>query len=158
MKVQDLMTTEVGSCRAYDGADKGARVMWEQDCGSVPVVDQDGRVLAMVTDRDLCMAAFTQGRPLEEIRISSAMSKRLFACRPEEDVKQAEKQMREHQVRRLPVVDVEGKLVGILSISDLARQAVRAKPSRSRTKSVGPADVGETLGAISTPATGSARA
>lgn len=152
MKVEDLMTTPVGTCRPYDGTDKGAKVMWEQDCGAVPVVDQDGRVLAMLTDRDICMAAFTQGRSLGEIRVSSAMSKRLFVCRGEDDVKDAEKNMRTHQVRRLPVVDAEGKLVGILSLSDLARQAMASKRSRAKKKAVVVADVGETLGAITTPA------
>jgi len=151
MKVEELMTTEVGSCRAYDSVDVAAKIMWEQDCGAVPVVDQDGRVVAVLTDRDVCMAAFTQGRALGEIRVSSAMSRRLWTCRPEEDVKDAEKAMRTNQVRRLPVVDVEGRLQGILSLSDLARQAMSAKRSRAKKKDVVVADVGETLGAISTP-------
>ncbi|MGH9324519.1 MAG: CBS domain-containing protein [Vicinamibacteria bacterium] len=154
MKVEDLMTTGVGTCRPYDGADQAARVMWEQDCGSVPVVDQDGRVVAMITDRDICIAALTQGRPIGEIRVSSAMSRKLWNCRPDDDVKDAEKVMRAHQVRRLPVVQVDGKLAGILSISDLARAAVSPKKetTRTRKKAVEPADVGETLGAISVPA------
>jgi CBS domain-containing protein len=153
MKVEELMTTEVGSCRPYDGADQAARIMWEQDCGAAPVVDQDGRVVAVLTDRDICMAAFTQGRALGDIRVSSAMSRTLWSCRPEDDVKNAEKSMRAHQVRRLPVVDVEGRLVGILSLSDLARKAMSAKRSRAKNKDVAVAvgDVGETLGAISTP-------
>lgn len=152
MKVEELMTTEVGSCRPYDAADQAARIMWEQDCGAVPVVDQDSRVVAVLTDRDICMASFTQGRGLADIRVSSAMSRRLWSCRPEEDVKDAEKTMRTHRVRRLPVVDVDGRLVGILSLSDLARQAMSAKRSRAKKKDVVVADVGETLGAISTPA------
>jgi CBS domain-containing protein len=152
MKVEDLMTTEVGSCRAYDAADQAAKIMWEQDCGAVPVVDQDGRVVAVLTDRDVCIAAFTQGRALSDIRVSSAMSRRLWSCRPDDDVKDAEKAMRTNQVRRLPVVDVEGRLIGILSLSDLARQAMSAKRSRSKKKEVAVSDVGETLGAISTPA------
>lgn len=146
------MTPGVGSCRPFDTADRGAKTMWERDCGAVPVVDQEGRVVAMVTDRDLCMAALTQGRPLAEIHVSSAMSRRLWSCRPQDDVKDAEKLMRAHQVRRLPVVDAEGKLVGILSISDLARVAVSTKGAKK--KAVAPSDVGQTLGAISSPAGG----
>jgi CBS domain-containing protein len=152
MKVQDLMTADVGSCRPFDTIDRGARIMWERDCGAVPVVDQEGRAIAMLTDRDICMAALTQGRTLAEIHVSSAMSRQLWSCRTGDDVKEAEKVMRAHQVRRLPVVDAEGKLVGLLSISDLARAAVSTKSARAKKTAVGPSDVGRTLGAISTPA------
>lgn len=149
MKVQDLMTREVGACRPFAGGDEGARIMWERDCGAVPVVDQEGRVVAMLTDRDLCMAALTQGRALSEIRISSAMSRSLWCCRPEDDVTQAEGVMMARKVRRLPVVDADGKLLGILSLSDLAREAMALRKSRARKKPVGLSDVGETLAAIS---------
>jgi CBS domain-containing protein len=151
MKVEDLMTTDVGACRPFDTIDRSAKVMWERDCGAVPVVDQEGRAIAMLTDRDVCMAALTQGRALGEIHVSSAMSRKLWSCRPQDDVKQAEKTMRTHQVRRLPVVDAEGKLVGLLSISDLARAAVSGKGTRAKKKPVAASDVGETLGAISSP-------
>lgn len=154
MRVSDVMTTEAGSCRAYDSADKGARIMWEQDCGTVPVVDQDGVVVAMLTDRDICMAAFTQGRALDEIRVSSAMSKNLWTCRPEEDVKLVLERMRGHRVRRLPVVDAEGRLVGIVSLSDLAREARIEAEAKAKKKAVKYQDVGETLSFVSTPGAG----
>jgi CBS domain-containing protein len=150
MKVEELMTTDVGACRPFDSVGRSAKIMWERDCGAVPVVDQEGRVIAMLTDRDICMAALTQGRALGEIHVSSAMSRKLWSCRPKDDLKEAEKVMRAHQVRRLPVVDPEGKLVGLLSISDLARVAVSAKAgTRSKKKPVEASDVGQTLGAIS---------
>jgi len=149
MKVQDLMTTQVGTCRAFDGADRGAQIMWERDCGAVPVLDQEGAVVAMLTDRDLCMAAMTQGRALSEIRVSSAMSRNLWACRPDDDLSQAEAVMRARKVRRLPVVDTEGKLLGILSLSDLARASMEPKRGRAQKKPVEPSEVGATLGAIS---------
>jgi CBS domain-containing protein len=151
MKVENLMTRDVGACRPFDSVDRSAKVMWERDCGAVPVVDQESRVVAMLTDRDICMAALTQGRALGEIHVSSAMSRSLWSCRPGDDVKDAEKLMRAHQVRRLPVVDAEGKLVGLLSISDLARVAVSAKGTRSKKSAVAASEVGETLGAISSP-------
>jgi CBS domain-containing protein len=154
MKVEDLMTTDVGACRPFDSVDRSAKVMWERDCGAVPVVDQEGRAIAMLTDRDICMAALTQGKSLGEIHVSSAMSRRLWSCRPDDDLKQAEETMRTHQVRRLPVIDHDGKLVGVLSISDLARAAASAKGGRSKKKPVGASEVGETLKAISTPSVG----
>ncbi len=149
MKVQDLMTTEVGTCRAFDSADRGAQIMWERDCGAVPVLDQEGLVVAMLTDRDLCMASMTQGRALSEIRVSSAMSRNLWSCRPEDDLFQAEAVMRARKVRRLPVVDGQGKLLGILSLTDLARASMEPKRSRAQGKPVEPSEVGATLGAIS---------
>jgi CBS domain-containing protein len=149
MKVEDLMTTDVGACRPFDSVDRSAKIMWERDCGAVPVVDQEGRVIAMLTDRDICMAALTQGRALGEIHVASAMSRRLSSCRPKDDLKEAEKVMRAHQVRRLPVVDAEGKLVGLLSISDLARVAVSTKGAKKNA--VAASEVGQTLGAISSP-------
>jgi CBS domain-containing protein len=145
------MTTGVDTCRPYDSVSEAARIMWEQDCGAVPVVDGDGVALAMLTDRDVCMAAFTQGRPLTEIRVSSAMSQTLWSCRPEDDLLQAEAKMRSHRVRRLPVVDSERRLVGILSLSDLAREALVEVRAKAKRKAVKFADVGETLSAISTP-------
>jgi CBS-domain-containing membrane protein len=153
MKIEDLMTTDVGACRPFDSVDRSAKLMWERDCGAVPVVDQEGRVIAMLTDRDICMAALTQGRALGEIHVSSAMSRRLWSCRPKDDVKEAETVMRAHQVRRLPVVDAEGKLVGLLSISDLARVAVSTKGTRAKKSAVAASEVGQTLGAISSAST-----
>ena len=151
MKVQDLMTTEVGTCRAFDNADRAAQIMWERDCGTVPILDQEGCVVAMLTDRDLCMAAMTQGRALSEIRVSSAMSRDLWACRPDDDLSRTEAVMRARKVRRLPVVDAEGKLVGLLSLSDLARASMAPKRGKTQKKAVEPSEVGATLGAISSP-------
>ena len=149
MRVKDLMTQPVHTVHERDSLDRAAYVMWNHDCGAVPVVNDDGRAVGMITDRDICMAALTQGKSLGEIHVSSAMSRKLWSCRPGDDVKDAEQTMRAHQVRRLPVVDSDGKLVGLLSISDLARAAVTAKGSKK--KPVGASDVGKTLGAISTP-------
>jgi CBS-domain-containing membrane protein len=78
----------------------------------------------MITDRDICMAAFLQGRPLAEIPIKSAMSPKVVATRPEDSLGQAEEKMQQGSVRRLPVVDGSGKLKGIVSISDIARECV----------------------------------
>lgn len=68
MKVQDIMTADVETCRLDDTLDRPAAIMWERDCGVVPVVDDESRIVGMLTDRDICMAAYTQGRPLPEIR------------------------------------------------------------------------------------------
>jgi CBS domain-containing protein len=99
--------------------------MWEADIGCVPVVDGDGGVIGMLTDRDICMAAYTQGRPLADIPVASAMSKQVYSCRPSDAVAVALKVMETTQVHRLPVVDQHDQLVGLLSLADIAREAQR---------------------------------
>lgn len=121
MNVGEVMTRTVRTCLVTDSLNEAARVMWETDCGAVPVVDGSGKVVAMVTDRDICIAAYTRGRPLWRIPISTTVSNRLVSARPEDSLHRAEQLMRDAQVRRLPVIDDEGRPVGILSITDLAR-------------------------------------
>lgn len=125
MRIEKIMHRPVVTCHVDDHLGKAARLLWEQDCGVLPVVDGTGRVVAMITDRDICMAAYTKGLPLEAIQVRSAMSKQLYSCHPDDPVFEAEKRMSEKQVRRLPVVDGQGRVLGILSLNDLAREAGR---------------------------------
>ena len=81
----------------------------------------------MVTDRDVCMAGYTKGLPLRAITASEVMSRDVFCCAPEDLVTSAEEVMRQRQVRRLPVVDSSGQLVGILSLNDIVRAAGGSK-------------------------------
>ena len=147
MKVKDLMSKNVGCCYPEDSLNRAAQIMWESDCGVVPVMDRESRVVGMLTDRDLCMAAYTQGRPLREISTALAMSKQVWSCRPEDDLGAAEAMMRAHQVHRLPVTDEQGRAVGILSLGDVAREAAIQEKAKGR-KDIHYADVGRTLGAI----------
>lgn len=125
MKVQDVMTRSVATCSVDETLECAARVLWERDCGCVPVVDHDGRVVAMLTDRDVCMAAYTTGKALHELRIADAMSGELVSCRATEDLPTVAARMAQAAVRRLPVVDAADNPVGILSINDLANAAMR---------------------------------
>src|SRR5258707_9984351 len=125
MKVAELMVEEVTACSPDDALNRAAQIMWENDCGCVPVVDRAARLIAMLTDRDICMAAYTRGGTLKDIRVSAAMSSELFACRQDDDLVDAQKMMRERQVRRLPVSDDKGRLVGIISPSSVARATAR---------------------------------
>lgn len=150
MKVKELMARDVYAVSADDSLNEAAHIMWEHDCGCVPVVDQELHVVAMLTDRDICMAAYTQGVRLDRARVASAMSRRLFWCEPDDDLAAAEKVMREVQVRRLPVIDREGHLVGILSLNDIARKAARDQGRRA-PREVGESEVGAVLAAISEP-------
>lgn len=128
MKVEQLMTRNVQTCRASDGLERAAQLMWEHDCGVVPVMaDGNGaaRVVGMLTDRDICMAAYTQGRRLEDIPVASAMSREVFSCRPTDALAVALKVMQTNRVHRLPVVDQDDRVVGLLSLADVAREAER---------------------------------
>ena len=142
MKVQDLMTHDVKRCHSQDTLAEAARIMLDHDCGVVPVVE-DGdpaRVVGMITDRDICMAAYSQGKNLEELHVEEAMARDLCTCAPENDVAEAEKRMSEGQVRRLAVVDRRGKLLGLLSLADLARGARQGQLTHS--------EIGGTLASV----------
>ena len=92
-QVQQVMTMSVYSCHVNDHLGTAAKLMWEHDCGVVPVVNDDGRAIGMLTDRDICMAAFTQGRVLTDLGVQQAMSQRLVVCHPEDSVDRAEELM-----------------------------------------------------------------
>jgi CBS domain-containing protein len=130
MQVKDLMTPSPSVCTLQDTTNEAARIMWERDCGAVPVVNDRGRVVGMITDRDICIAAYFQGEPLSQIRVADVMSRELSTVRPEDDVTRAEHVMREHQIRRLPVVADGQLLVGILSVGDLALRVPQASGTR----------------------------
>jgi CBS domain-containing protein len=128
MSVQDLMTRSVQSCRPDDTLDRAAQLMWENDCGSIPVCVTDGmtRTVGVITDRDICMGAHIQGRALHEIKVSEIIKdQKLQVCKTTDSVQEAESTMRQNRIRRLPVVDAQGALAGMLSLADLARAAGR---------------------------------
>ena len=142
LQVKDLMTTAVRSCHPDDTLERAAQLMWEGDVGCVPVLDAEAHVIGMVTDRDVCMAAYTQGTDLASRSVACAMSKQVFSCTPNDSVALAEERMRAVQVRRLPVVE-DGRLVGLLSLNDLAIAAGNRKSPKSSAPGLD--EVGATL-------------
>ncbi len=127
MLVSELMTREPARASADERLSAAAGRMWEHDCGALPVV-QDGRVVGMITDRDICMATWSRGLPPDAIEVISAMSTRLVSCQPTDTLEDVEKAMRSNQVRRLPVLSSDGRLVGIISLADIV---TRAETTRS---------------------------
>ena len=125
MKVQQLMNQPAVTCSAADTLDRAAGLMWEHDCGALPVVGADRRIVGVITDRDVCMAAYTQGLPLASIEVGPVMAKQVHCAQPEDDIEKAEKTMRVNQVRRVPVVADNGRVVGMLSLNDLVLEAYR---------------------------------
>jgi CBS domain-containing protein len=150
MKVERLMTKDVRSCTLEQSLNDVVYVMWELDCGCVPITSEDGcgRVVGMLTDRDACMAAYFNGTDLKQLQARDAMSPDLHACKPSDTIAEAEQLMRTAQVRRLPVVDDAGQLLGLISLADISRAAARIAKSKSRKKQITEAEIGETLAAI----------
>lgn len=149
MNVSNLMQRRVATVGPDERLDRVAHLLRDRECGSVVVVDERRRPLAMVTDRDVCLAALRHATALAEIPVSSAMSAKLFTCRSEQDLDDAERAMALHQVRRLPVVDAGGALVGLLALDDIAREASRERELLSPRVSC--SSVGKTLGEITRP-------
>jgi CBS domain-containing protein len=140
VRVEDIMTREVHCCTRREALGVPARIMWEHDCGSVPVLEDDGsgRVVGMITDRDLCMAAYTRNEPLSRMPVRDVMAREIHCCRTDDDESAVHAAMRAYQVRRLPVVDADGRLQGIVSLNDLALQAAtnRTPVSAKRQREV----------------------
>jgi CBS domain-containing protein len=152
MKIQKLMTTDPRCCRAGDSLSAAARLMWEGDIGSVPVVDEERCVVGMITDRDITMAAYHSDRRLSDLRVQDVMANKVVACRPDDDVDVADRLMRHHQIRRVPITNRNGQLLGVVSLTDLARRAASDRLLTSPQIS-GPRVI-VTLAAISEPRAG----
>jgi CBS domain-containing protein len=151
-KVEQLMTRDVRTCRPGDPVNAAAQIMWERDCGCVPVVEQEdggARVVGLITDRDICMAAYIQGRPLSDITVESAMARAVRCCRFTDPIGTALKILEQNQLHRLPVLDENNYLIGMLSLADTARAAARGHGRAA--KGLTDEQIGEVIEAISAP-------
>jgi CBS domain-containing protein len=122
-RVGALMTEPVRVCSVEDSLERAAQIMWDGDCGAVPVVEADGRLRGIITDRDICMATYTKGAAPRGIRVADVMSHHVRKCSPDDSLQQAIARMAEAQVRRLPVVAADGRPIGMISLADIARSA-----------------------------------
>ena len=129
MRVRDIMTPSPACAAPGDSLESIARLMVVHDCGSIPVCEGDGakRVVGLVTDRDIVVRAVAAGRNPVEMRASDVMSHPVASVEPDADLSAALHAMEENQVRRIPVVDGMGALVGVLSQADVARNAPAAQ-------------------------------
>jgi CBS domain-containing protein len=129
MKVRDVMTSNPVCCLPTDSAQKAAQVLRDNNVGSVPVVDdqQSRVVIGMITDRDICCSVVAAGLDPKSTQIAKYMSPEVITCRDGENIDRCEKAMQEHQIRRIPIVDGEGKCIGIVAQADLA---LKEKPEK----------------------------
>lgn len=125
LSVSDVMTSTVVSCGPDTSLHDVAALLWQHDIGALPVINGSGReqVCAMITDRDIAMAAYTQGRPLHELRVRGASSSPAHTCRPSDGLFHALDLMSDAAIRRLVVVDADNLAIGIVSLSEIARAA-----------------------------------
>jgi len=147
MRAQDLMTSPAVTCHVNDPLYVAAQKMWDHDCGALVVVNDEGRVTGMITDRDICMAAYTQARRLDELLVNGAMAKHVITVGPNRPVSEVEQLMATHRIRRIPVVDDNETLQGLISLNDLAIEA--AQPD-TRMKHAA-AKIAHTLAAVCRP-------
>jgi CBS domain-containing protein len=127
MQVTHLMTRQIQCSAPQDSLERAAHLMWDHDCGCLPVCAGSGhgqrRIVGVITDRDICMCALFQHKALFDLSVGDAMTKQVLSCKPSDTVEHVEKLMRDGRVRRLPVLDAEGMLLGMISLADLARAA-----------------------------------
>lgn len=149
MRVEDVMTRTPAYCRPETNLGTAVEILWNRNCGMLPVVNDQEKVVGVITDRDLCVALGTRNRLPGEMAVSEILSGKVVSCRSDEDVHQALARMAEARVRRLPAISVDGRLQGIVSIDDIV---LRMEPARlGKGAGVSPEDVLSTLKEIYKP-------
>ena len=126
MKVKEVMTEQPATAWITDSLAAAAISMWENDCGMLPILKEDRQVVGIITDRDICMATAIRNRPESTISVNEVMSGNVYSVAQNDDIHKALEIMREHKVRRLPVLDKAGELNGIISMNDIVLRAEEA--------------------------------
>lgn len=149
MKVEQMMSRSVHSCRDNEPLLRAVELMWKHDIGCVPVLDTNGGLAGVITDRDCVMAAYHQGKRLDEVMIRSAMTRKVATVQPTDTLEAAATTMKKAQVRRLPVVNKKGALVGMIALTDLSRAAESEPNQKVREQYI--TTVETALSAVGTP-------
>lgn len=127
MKVKELMTPKAKAIWLTESLADAAKLMWENDCGALPVIKDGRRVIGMITDRDICMAVAIRDTNPSCVSVEEVMTGQVYSVNTEDDIELALQTMQEHRIRRLPVLNSEGDLEGILSMNDIVLHAKAAK-------------------------------
>jgi CBS domain-containing protein len=129
MRVQEIMTTAIWSCPDNGSVASAANTMQDHGCGFVPIVTAEGEVAGVLTDRDICMALVREDRKASQLSAREICTEHVVRCSPVDEIHVALQKMENARVRRLPVVDEDGKLKGIVSMTDVLRNAVPGRAS-----------------------------
>ena len=146
MTVRELMTKTAVFCRPETNLAAAGALMWENNCGALPVVDDGQKVTGILTDRDICIALATRDRPSSQLTAGEVATGQAVVCKPEDEIHTAIAMMHNQKVRRLPVIDDQGGLEGIVSMDDIVLQA--KKSNGKLTPGISYDDVVEALQAI----------
>jgi CBS domain-containing protein len=123
MKVKEIMTPNPKAIWLTESLTDAAQLMWENDCGVLPIIKDGRKVIGMITDRDICMAVAMRDTNPSSVSVEDVMTGQVYSVNPEDNLDQALEAMQEHKIRRLPVVNAEGELEGILSMNDVVLNA-----------------------------------
>jgi CBS domain-containing protein len=141
MKARDIMSEPAYTCGPSTDLATVSKIMWDHDCGFVPVVDASGAVTGVVTDRDICIATSTRRLLPEHISAAQAMTTPVHVCLSDHSISDVLATMRRFQIRRVPVIDASGRLQGVISLNDIVL-------SSSDTREPQASDVVSTMAAI----------
>lgn len=119
MRIKDVMKIDVAFCTTEDSLRQAAETMLRRDCGIVPIVDEERRVVGMLTDRDLCLAVVARNRKASDVKTAELIKSQPIVCSPDDKIENALRKMHKHQIKRLAAVGEDGELVGILSVTDI---------------------------------------
>lgn len=123
MKVKEVMTPNAKAIWLTESLADAAQLMWENDCGVLPIIKDGRKVIGMITDRDICMAVAMRDWNPSGVSVEEVMTGQVYSVNTEDDIDQALQTMQEHKIRRLPVINAEGELEGILSMNDVVLRA-----------------------------------
>jgi len=126
MKVEDVMTRPARSCRSDASVAAAAEIMLDARCGFLPVVDEEGTVSGVLTDRDICLAVAKIDRPASKIPVARIIQRHIVGCRASDEIHAAIHAMEKAHVRRLPVLDDDGRVVGVVSMTDIVARTGRS--------------------------------
>jgi CBS domain-containing protein len=151
VRAGDVMTRDVVTVQPNDAAQYAAQLMGECDCGAIPVVDWQGRMLGMITDRDITIRLVANGMNPLRARVGDCMTDKAFACHVNDSLENCMRSMSRHQIRRMPIVNDRNQVVGIISQADIAQHASQHTGTGERRA------VSDVVCAVSEPSSGSYR-
>jgi len=137
-KCKDVMTEDPVCCLPTDAVSKAAQLMKDEDVGSIPVIEDEEtmKLIGIVTDRDLALQVVAPERDASTTQVEDVMTYEVITCRASDDVQKAVDAMAQHQLRRMPVIDSDHRIVGIISQADVATRVEKSEEVAEMVKEI----------------------
>ena len=137
-KCNEVMTKNPVCCRPDDVVEKVAQLMQSENIGSIPVIEneQNQKLVGIVTDRDLALKIVAEGQDAKSTKVEAVMTRQIVTCRAEDDLQKALDAMADHQLRRIPIVDNDNKIVGIIAQADVATRVNLPEKTAAMVKEI----------------------